>query len=252
MAISLDGAKESTHDNIREKGSFKKAITAVKTLVQEKAKTDRGPQISVWTTIMKENVTELFDIAPLVRGLGAECLVYHPVIVAQEDMQNTSPDAPFWINRDNLNVLKEQLDRIIDYKKRHGMVSFLHDPYLWLRYFEGGLVKKDWKCNPFVFINIGPDGEVRSCGSSFGNVKEMGLDKCLDTEDAFSARESMKTCQKSCLQTCWAHPESDRLVDIATSFLSNLKKDKKGNKKETIKNAFDVLSEYERILKTYV
>ena len=252
VAISLDGAKESTHDNIREKGSFKKAITAVKTLVQEKAKTDRGPQISVWTTIMKENVTELFDIAPLVRGLGAECLVYHPVIVAQEDMQNTSPDAPFWINRDNLNVLKEQLDRIIDYKKRHGMVSFLHDPYLWLRYFEGGLVKKDWKCNPFVFINIGPDGEVRSCGSSFGNVKEMGLDKCLDTEDAFSARESMKTCQKSCLQTCWAHPESDRLVDIATSFLSNLKKDKKGNKKETIKNAFDVLSEYERILKTYV
>ena len=252
VAISLDGDKESTHDNIREKGSFKKAIGAIKTLVQEKMKIGHGPQISVWTTIMKENVTELFDIAPLVRGLGAECLVYHPVIVAQEDMQNTSPDAPFWINRDNLNVLKEQLDRIIDYKKRHGMVSFLHDPYLWLRYFEGGLVKKDWKCNPFVFINIGPDGEVRSCGSSFGNVKEMGLDKCLDTEDAFSARESMKTCQKSCLQTCWAHPESDRLVDIATSFLSNLKKDKKGNKKETIKNAFDVLSEYERILKTYV
>jgi len=251
LAVSLDGAKESTHDNVREKGSFEKAIGAIKMLVQEKRKIGHGPQISVWTTIMKENVTELFDIALLAKGLGVECLVYHPVIVAQEDMQNTSPDAPFWINRGSLNLLKEQIGRIIGYKKRHGMISFLHDPYLWLRYFEGGLTKKDWKCNPFVFINIGPDGEVRSCGSGFGNVKAMGLDECLDTKDAFSARESMKSCQKSCLQTCWAHPGSDHLIDIVTSFVGDLKRDKKSSRKGDLKKAIELLSEYQQVLKTY-
>jgi sugar phosphate isomerase/epimerase len=47
---------------------------------------------------MKENVRELYDIIPLVKDLGVECLVYHPVIVAQEDMQNTSPNARFWLD----------------------------------------------------------------------------------------------------------------------------------------------------------
>ncbi|MBL7130154.1 MAG: radical SAM protein, partial [Candidatus Omnitrophica bacterium] len=102
IAISLDGAKESTHDFIRERGSFKKAINAIENLVKVKKRIESGPQISVWATIMKENVNELFGIVSLARDLGVECLVYHPVIVAQDDMQNTSPSAPFWIREDNL------------------------------------------------------------------------------------------------------------------------------------------------------
>jgi len=95
IAISLDGEKEDTHDRIREKGAFKKAIGAITNLVQAKKEILKGPQISVWTTIMKENISELFDIIALVNSLGVECLVYHPVIVAQDDMQNTQADAPF-------------------------------------------------------------------------------------------------------------------------------------------------------------
>lgn len=251
IAVSLDGAKEFTHDGIREKGAFKKALNALENLVKAKNKAGKGPQISVWTTIMKENINELFDIIELVKNIGVECLVYHPVIVGQDDMQNTSPSAPYWIKEDNLDILRGQIDKITAYKQEHGFVAFLHDPYLWIDYFKGALTKKHWKCNPFVFLNIGPDGEARSCGPSFGNIKEMSLEKCLNTREAFEARRQMKMCPKPCLQTCWSHPESDSLEDIAGNFLARLEKDKAGNKKEILKKALVLLCGYEERLKNH-
>ncbi len=247
IAVSLDGAREETHDYIREKGAFKKAVDALRYLVEFKKKYGRGPQISVWTTIMKENVSELFDIAPLVRDIGVECLVYHPVIVAQDDMQNTSPDAPFWIRGDNIKVLEEQIDKIVEYSNEHSLIAFLHDPYLWIKYFEGTLTREDWKCNPFVFINIGPDAEIRSCGNSFGNVKNSSLNNCLYTREAFRARGIMKACQKPCLQTCWARPEADCLADIVNTLIEKVKDDENRNK--YLKKAWKILDKYEDIIR---
>ncbi len=250
IAISLDGATEQTHDFIREKGAFIKATEALKNLAAAKKKNGSGPQISVWTTIMKENVGELSDIIPLVKGLGAECLVYHPVIVAQEDMQNTSPNARFWLGQNDINELKGQIDKIADYQRNHGLVAFLHDPYLWIKHFKGELTKSEWSCNPFVFINIGPDGEVRSCGAAFGNVRKIGLGACLNTEEASRARDIMKNCAKPCLQTCWANPEADSLTDIINTFIRDIKEDNLGakDKKELLTVALSKLIDYEGML----
>ena len=249
IAISLDGAKESTHDHIRAQGSFNKVIKALGNLVEAKKKRGKGPQISVWTTIMKENVSELFDIISVVKKMGVECLIYHPVVVAQDDMQNTSDHAPFWIRGDNVNVLKEQIDRIGEYRDKHGLVSFLHDPYMWLGHFKNELIKKDWKCNPFVFINIGPDGEMRSCGAAFGNIKDMSLEECLNTKEAFYSRYLMKECQKPCLQTCWANSDSDSLEDIVNVFISESKNDE--NREKNFRKAFNLLNTYRKILENY-
>lgn len=251
IAISLDGANEFTHDSIREKGAFRKAINAIANLVEAKKRLGINPQISVWTTIMKENIRELFDIISLVKNLGAECLVYHPVVVTQEDMQNTLPNAPFWIRREDLKTLKGQIDKILDYQKKYGLVVFLHNPYLWIKYFEGTLLRKDWQCNSFIFANIGPDGDVRSCGAAFGNVKEISLNKCLETEEAQRAREWMKQCQKPCLQTCWARPEADSLANIAESFLFQLDRFGGGDeeKKRHLKAALSLIDKYEDLLK---
>ena len=251
IAISLDGAKEETHDSIREQGAFKKAIETLKELVAAKKKNGAGPQISVWTTIMKENTGELFDIITLVKDLGVECLVYHPVIVAQEDMQNTTSGARFWLRKEDIGKLKEQIDKITEYQKNHGLVAFLHDPYLWIKHFEGSLTRKEWKCNPFVFVNIGPDGEVRSCGRSFGNIKKMDLSSCLNTAESHKARNIMKNCQKPCLQTCWANPEADSLAGIIDTFIDELRRDNidEKDKKELLTAAIAKLNEYEEMLK---
>ena len=223
IAISLDGASEPTHDAIRQKGAFKKALAALKNLAEAKRRRGSGPKISVWTTIMKENVSELYDIIGLVKGLGAEYLGYHPVVVAQADMQNTSPDAPFWLKEGDLRELRCQLDKIEAYRKESGLVACLHDPYLWIEHFQGAVTKQQWKCNPFVFLSIGPDGKVLSCGASFGNLHEMSLDRCLATKDADGARKLMKECRKPCLQTCWARPQSDCLPGITRRFIDAVK-----------------------------
>ena len=247
IAVSLDGASSKTHDYIRDEGAFEKAVNALRYLAKAKREAGRGPQISVWTTIMKENVGELFDIAPLVRSIGVECLVYHPVIVAQDDMQNTSPDAPFWIRGNDIKILKEQIDKIVDYRNKFGLIAFLHNPYLWLDYFKGTLTKEMWKCNPFVFINIGPDGEVRSCGDSFGSAKRDGLNNCLYTQEAFRARKIMKACRKPCLQTCWARPEADYLTNITKALIENIHESR--NKKQYLRKALKMLDRYENIVK---
>jgi len=250
IAVSLDGAREQTHDFIREKGAFEKATEAIKYLVAAKQKLGFGPQISVWTTIMKENVDELFDIISLVKGLGVECLVYHPVIVAQEDMQNTSPNARFWLKEEDIDKLKQQIDKIVNYQKNNGLVAFLHDPYLWIKHFKGQLTRKEWKCNPFVFTNIGPDGEIRSCGSAFGNINKMSLQECLNTGEAHRARNIMKNCAKPCLQTCWANPQADSLAGIIDTLIYRVKKDKldKESKKKLLADALSKLISYEEML----
>ena len=46
IAISLDGAKESTHDSIREKGAFKKALNAIAYLVKAKKKLGWTPKVA--------------------------------------------------------------------------------------------------------------------------------------------------------------------------------------------------------------
>lgn len=242
IAISLDGARESTHDAIRQKGAFKQAIGALINLAEAKRRLGYGPQISVWTTIMRQNLKELAEIIPLAKESGAECLVYHPVVVVQEDMQNTSPDADFWVRGDDLELLKEQIDKISDYRAKYGLVAFLHDPYLWVKYFQGTLTKKDWRCNPFVFINIGPDGEVRSCGATYGNIKEGGLGQCLNTPEATRARRIMSACTKPCLQTCWADPESDSLRALVRTFIGGVKNN--GNKTDALKEALRILRQY--------
>jgi len=249
IAVSLDGATEKTHDSIRQKGAFDKAVKALKNLVEAKKEKGSGPQISVWTTIMKENVAELADIIGIVVDIGVECLVYHPVIVAQDDMQNTDENAPFWVGGGLLEVLKEQIDKITDYQSRHGLVAFLHDPYLWIKYFNGQLSKKDWKCNPFVFMNIGPDGMARSCGAAFGNAKEIGLDGCLVTSEAGQARMTMKSCPKPCLQTCWANPDSDSFMAIVDNFIGDIREEGKAEKKEKLLLALEELEKYEKIVK---
>jgi len=251
IAISLDGAKEETHDTIRQKGAFHKAISAIQNLVESKLKSGSGPQISVWVTIMRENVSELFNIIPLVKEAGVECLVYHPVIVNQDDMQNTSSIARFWLKDNDIELLKTQIDKIVDYQQKHGLVAFLHDPYMWIRHFKGELAKKDWKCNPFVFLNVGPDGDVRSCGAAFGNIQKLGLDECLKTKEADQARRTMKNCQKPCLQTCWANPQSDSLTGIINTLIDNLRKDRldKQSKKQLLLTALSKLTSYEEMLK---
>lgn len=249
IAISLDGIKPETHDKIRgKKGAFKKTVQGIKLLISEKKEVGKGPKICVWTTIVESNIKELYDILIFVKKLGVECLVYHPVILNPTDMQHTFYEGKLWPSKESLKVLKKNLDKIIAYKEKQGLVEFLHDTYLFLDYFKNNLTKRDWKCNPFEFISIGPDYSVQSCGESFGNLKNSDLDTVLNSNKAKRIRQKMKVCKKNCLQTCWARPEADNLSIIKFNFLKKIESFSKDEQKLLLKEASKIIRGYKEIL----
>ncbi|MBU1201535.1 MAG: radical SAM protein [Nanoarchaeota archaeon] len=252
IAISIDGATPKTHDSIRGvKGSLKKTIEAVKLLVEEKNKQKIGPQISIWTTIMNQNIEELEEIAILAKELDVDCLVYHPVILSQTDMQNTTREGSLWVPKERLIILKDQIDKLVSFQKKQGIIAFLHDPYWFINYFERTITKKDWKCNPLEFIDIGPNGAVQSCGGDFGSIKTMSLEDSMNTRKAEASRALMKNCQKPCLQTCWARPEADDLEKIFQTFFRRLQDSNisKQEKKNCLQKSLDLLNKYESMSK---
>ena len=251
IAISFDGATAATYESIRvAPGSFEKAKKAIMLLAQKKKKNNgQGPQISAWTTMMKQNIPELYDILLLAKKLGAEVIVYHPVIVNQTDMQNTTSRSPLWPDENSLKIFENQMKKITAYHNRHGFVAFLHDPAYFLKYFRGQDLHKDWQCNPFEFLNIGPDGNMQTCGDTFGNAKE-GVNKAWTSERASAERLKMKQCTKSCLQTCWARPSADSIEKITRALIEDIRKSgiKKKEKQKLLSDALSEINKFEKML----
>lgn len=250
IAVSLEGATQKTHDTItRVKGSFNRAVKSLKMMVAAKKKLGSGPQISVWMTIMNQNVHEIYNVANLSKRLGIDCLVYHPVVVKPEDMQNTITRSDLWPNRDKLQLLKKQISKVITYKANHGIIAFLHDPWLFVRYFENDLIKRDWKCNPFEFLSIGPDGNLQVCGDSFGSIHKSSIVEAMETKKAEEIRQRMKLCTKNCLQTCWARPDADSLRKITMHFLKKIELLPKEEQRLLLESALHEIKRHKRMLK---
>ncbi|MEE9911671.1 MAG: SPASM domain-containing protein [Deltaproteobacteria bacterium] len=75
VQISIDGARKETHDAIRGKGVFAKALRAVG-LLQEAGLKDR---INFATTIMAQNFDELPDIIQLAKDKGVPSVRFLPL-----------------------------------------------------------------------------------------------------------------------------------------------------------------------------
>jgi len=254
--ISLDGTKPEIHNQIRNRpNAFQLTVAGIKQLVKAKKKNGGvGPQISVWTTIQNWNVHNLSDITLFAKELGAEVHILHPVIINQCDMQQTdnSTKSPLWVPPEKWDVLEEQVGKLIEYERKNGFIAFIHDPKLFVTYFKGQHSRKAWKCNPFQFLNIGPDGKTQICGDSFGNVKETTIEESYHSERAAEQRDLMKKCRINCLQTCWARPESDNLNLIIKDFLDELNSKTRLSKKEKnvlLNMAVEELERYELLTK---
>ncbi|MCX6709356.1 MAG: radical SAM protein [Candidatus Woesearchaeota archaeon] len=253
IAISLDGATAEAYESIRGiPGSFEKAKRAIRLLSEARKKIGKGPQISAWTTMMRQNITELSEIMRLSKNLGADVIVYHPVIINQTDMQRTKTHGPLWPNEEDLKIFKEEMDRITEYRKKNGFVAFLHDPSLFLRYFNGENLHDAWQCNPFEFLNIGPDGNMQICGDTFGNAKS-GVKKVWESKAAGKSRALMKKCTKSCLQTCWARPDSESLKQITAKFAYEINRSRISSsiKRDFILKALEEINAFESTLKHF-
>lgn len=73
VAVSLDGATAETHDYIRGKGVFNKAVKAIKLLEQT------GVDTMITMTFMKANIKETEKIVQLAKELGVSSVLFNAV-----------------------------------------------------------------------------------------------------------------------------------------------------------------------------
>ncbi len=225
LVVSIDGACEKTYKNIRGEGILDKIKANIRLLNSRKK--ERGlswPQVSIFCTIMNQNIEELADIVSLARELEVSCIGFQPVVTDNTDAMARDNLDPNWIPEHRYVTLDACVDKLVEYKLSNRdnfkfIYSNLNQLRLIKKYFRGNLRKQ--KCYMgFSRIIISQDGKMYFCAAepergdiSFGSIHTDKLRTLWYSRKARIFRQSIKKCNKPCLLSCARRDEFDRLID---------------------------------------
>tara|TARA_B100001063_G_scaffold223114_1_gene230047 strand:- start:584 stop:1645 length:1062 start_codon:yes stop_codon:yes gene_type:complete len=198
LTVSIDGT-EGTHDFIRrKKGSFAKAIEAVKI-----AKANNIP-VLVNTTIMSANLDNIPEMNKLMKELNVnwslEAYIEHDVIKKWQHGSNLS--------RPTDDLFSEVIKKISDNKR---IVN--SDDYLNM------ITKKQIKAPNVCFAGIGysvisPEGELYPCFPAMLDPKFKGMDlKVMSFREAFEEMPLYRSGCSTCDMVC--HMEMNSLYSFS-------------------------------------
>ncbi|NOQ24897.1 MAG: radical SAM protein [Bacteroidales bacterium] len=186
IQISLDGADETTHDNIRGLGSFRKAIEAIELLKRNNIFT------SIMFTLHNQNKHDAVEILKLANSLNVDAITVERVTPEQNDTSDLMI-APSELK----NIFKE----ILDYKKsisgKNKLKIRLSRP-LWALISEedGGFCPAGYSC-----LTILHNGTVLPCRRlevPIGNILEDGLFKIWYTNPVLWKLRNKSHLQGKC------------------------------------------------------
>lgn len=213
IAISLDGATKEIHDGIRMPGSFDK-IMADLILCQE-LRQRKSFRLHINTVVLQQNFRELVEVAKIAKKFSAT-VFYQPVGVPQVynlgdvTMAPTTGIESLIVNRENFNDLEAELNKLIYFKERCGVIGDLN----WqlsniLNYYkslEAGKSVIKFKCySGFNTIHINSDGEFSSCifMPSVGNIQNTSLKKAWFSPEYYKHRKLIRQCTRPCAANCY-------------------------------------------------
>jgi radical SAM protein with 4Fe4S-binding SPASM domain len=201
--ISLDGVDRKTHDGLRgTKGVFERVMQTVDHLIEFKEYYGSDSRIIIKPTVMTRNLEEMPALVKWAQGKG------HIVI-------NLQPVIPTWTKgaQRQFNIETERLDEIVDtliHYKQHGApilnpVSHLESLKAYFRDETPPIFENDSCYVGLKNFFIHPSGDVYLCEHDYGpvgNITEQRPVEIWRSEKAEWAREKIRRCRKSCLQTC--------------------------------------------------
>ncbi len=224
LTISLDGATKKTHDFIRGKGSFEKAINSMKRILKmrerDKSTSDGRNKIKLdfSTVVMSYNFRELIDVYKLAKKIGVDQIFYQAVVMDNTYKSGPSgyKDCDFWIKGKDLVELNDVIKKLISIKKRDEGFIFNSITYLKLipEYFR---LKE--KFNPgrclagYMGLNIDPYGFISVCGLGPDiNIRDAPLSKLWKDKRFKLARIKIKSCKVPCLMLCYGKFEAKEML----------------------------------------
>ncbi len=173
IVISLDG-NEEIHDKIRgKKGTFEKAINAIKYLV------DEGLKVTIKLTVMKWNMDQYKYLVDLTKELGVE----------EFALKRYIPAGKMKVNKKELLVAPEEYKEVVDkawvYAQKKGIKMMSRDPVI-IPYLYKEKIENKYKdklndeilggCLAGISIcNIDNKGNVSPCGfvpKFAGNIRK--------------------------------------------------------------------------------
>jgi MoaA/NifB/PqqE/SkfB family radical SAM enzyme len=157
VAVSLDGATQSTNDNIRRGADFNKIVKNLRCLVAKRsASLQKRPHINFVMTLMKDNLLELPLLVELAHSLGIEEV---KAVYLTSFLETMAPKVLFNKQKDVQAVFKEAT-RLA---QRYGILLKL--PYLQGEDPGGEASHKPCYVGWRDFF-LGSDGFVRPCQST--------------------------------------------------------------------------------------
>lgn len=213
IAISLDGATRETHDGIRMPGSYDKIMSDL--VLCRELKRRKSFRLHINTVVLQQNFQQLLEIARIARKFTA-AVFYQPVGVPQiyslEDvaLAPTTGIESLIVNSQSFNDLEMEINKLIDFKKRYGVIGNL----IWqlsniLGYYqslEAGRSLIKFKCySGFNTIHINSDGEFSSCifMPSVGNIQNLGLKEAWHSPEYEAHRKLIRRCKRPCALNCY-------------------------------------------------
>jgi len=213
--FSIDGLEE-TNDCFRGPGVFNKIVKAVN-LLNEKRKKYNSFSLGFACTVMDGNVNQLSGLVKLADNLGIDVINFQPLVKDNSNfLDKTLPS--FWVKKENIPVLSEEIKKIRDYRVRH--ITVYEEPRLELltEYYKGQLTKKDWTCfggfkTAFICFS-NKDPLLYTCHGICGNLNEVSLKKAWTSRQAQKLRVHSRDCKNLCIQSCYSREASGSLKNI--------------------------------------
>ena len=200
ISISLDGAKPSTHNQIRGiPTAYQKTIQAIKLL-------QSGPKIYLNTVVMKPNIKELIPLIKLSKkqktnGVNFQCLL--PTLSSQESIKEMKKGL-LW---PKYKKVKSEIKKIIKLNPTQKENLLADNSYLHqiIDYYKNPITaNQNVTCaagiNNFIVDN---KGDVRLCFdmSPIGNIFSSSSKKIWLSPKAQQQRITIRKCQKLCKTT---------------------------------------------------
>ncbi|MCD6371718.1 MAG: radical SAM protein [Candidatus Aenigmarchaeota archaeon] len=221
ISLSVDGAKEKTHDSLRGKGSFKKVINAAKMLTKLKNKMKSSVELEFTTVVCGINFRELVDVFHLMESLSFNYINYQVVV---PDNTFSMPleqfhefyNSPLWIKEKDLPEFERITKKLVLLKKKTGKIRNTRRYLLTMpQYFKEREKFKTGMCIVgYSYININPYGFINVCGLGPNiNVKEGRLKKLWKDKRYKLTRIRIKKCKRPCLMLCYEKLNLKELIE---------------------------------------
>jgi MoaA/NifB/PqqE/SkfB family radical SAM enzyme len=228
ITFSIDGASAETHNLIRGKGVFEKAISGIKLINYYKNKFHRNEAdgeerrlaVGMVSVIMKNNIDEIIHLVNLAKGVGCCYLAFQPLVYNGSLLENVDFKSEFMIGEEEIRKLDDsfkKLELVREEMLPGGfMVDFMREKTI--QHF-----RKERKVNTcfagFSRIFVNPNGDISFvCFESFGNIKSDRLKDVWYGQKADAIRKNIKACKVNCTQFCSERPDSESPQVIHENF----------------------------------